>query len=117
MKTIAPQLPTVLGSMASMLVVFLCLVNGTAPAICLLKALAAFVVFAGFGLILRYALIDSLEHNQSDAETSANMTARGSRLGMNNLDVIVPGTSVADLLAAQQREAEEERAEDESAAA
>ncbi len=105
-----------------MLVVFLCLVNGTTSTICLMKALAAFVVFAAFGLILRYALIDSLENRKNDVEASAleagaDVPSRVSRMGINNLDVIVPGTSVAELLAAQQREVEDDRAEDESAAA
>ena len=78
-----------------MLVAFLSLMSGTAPTTCMMKAAAAFLVFAGFGLILRYVLLDV-----SDTETSK--TGAESRYaqasGASGLDVIVPGTSVAELL-------------------
>lgn len=94
MNTIAPQLPTVLGSFAAMLVAFLSLLNGTSPATCLMKAAAAFLVFAGFGLVLRYVLLDSLSEN-SERQIAGNtaLTARNS-----GVDVIVPGTPIGDLL-------------------
>jgi len=122
-KNIASQLHIILGSLAAMLVAFLALVNGTSPSTCLMKALAAFLVFAGFGLILRYALAEAL---QEESQEGLGETRRGGlRLenGAQNLDVIVPGTSVAELLAAQQAEgtaadaASEAEESDESAAA
>jgi len=98
-KTITPQLPTVLGSFAAMLVAFLSLLNGTSPSTCLMKAAAAFLVFAGFGLILRYVLTDSgQESRQEMTENEGRSLLPGVA---SNLDVIVPGTSVADLLASQ----------------
>ncbi len=98
MKTIAPQLPTVLGSFSAMLVAFLGLTNGTSPGTCLIKAMAAFLVFAGFGLILRFALSDVLAADAEAPGAGANVSLGGPSGG---LDVIVPGTSVAELLAAQ----------------
>ena len=96
MKTITPQLPTVLGSFAAMLVAFLSLMSGTSPGTCLMKAAAAFLVFAGFGLILRYILMEAPE-DQSQAP-GAEKRHGPSGISNNGLDVIVPGTSVADLL-------------------
>jgi hypothetical protein len=95
LKTIIPQLPTVMGSFAAMLVAFLSLMSGTSSGTCLMKAAAAFLVFAGFGLILRYILLDTSEDTPGKASAD-NRSAPGSING--NLDVIVPGTSVADLL-------------------
>lgn len=96
MNTITPQLPTVLGSFAAMLVAFLSLMSGTSPATCLMKAVAAFLVFAGFGLILRYVLLDTSGESASKPGQGASGTNSGS--GHGGLNVIVPGTSVADLL-------------------
>ena len=97
MKSFAPQLPTVLGSFAAMLVAFLSLTTGASPSTCIIKAMAAFLVFAGFGLIVRYAVADSLieggeRHEVSSPGSVRNMGSSG------GLDVIVPGSSVADLL-------------------
>ncbi len=95
MKTITPQLPTVFGSLAAMMIAFLSLMSGTSPGTCLMKASAAFLVFAGFGLILRYVL------SGIDEEDATSITAKQGSLPLgarNGLDVIVPGTSVADLL-------------------
>ena len=77
-----------------MLIAFLSLINGTSPGTCLMKAFSAFLVFAGLGLILRHALTldDDSEGKEEDAYA-------GSSRSMGNLDMIVPGTSVADLLA------------------
>ncbi len=98
MNTIAPQLPTILGSFAAMLVAFLSLINGTSPGTCLIKAAAAFLVFAGFGLVLRYVLLDSLIDNSArQTSESAATSARSS-----SLDVILPGTPVGDLLSGGQ---------------
>jgi hypothetical protein len=93
-NALTPQLPTILGSFSAMLIAFISLVNGTSPGTCLLRATAAFLVFAGFGLILRYAL------TAEPMDTSASHDNLHSLHGYGgNLDVIVPGTSVADLLA------------------
>jgi len=96
-KSFAPQLPTVLGSFAAMLVAFLSLITGASPTTCLIKAMAAFLVFAGLGLILRYAIADSLSEN-SDGRGLASSGGVRNMSGGGGLDVIVPGTSVADLL-------------------
>ena len=79
-----------------MLVAFLSLMSGTSPATCLMKAAAAFLVFAGFGLILRYILLDTSEEQPAKPGGDSRSVSSGS--AGNNLDVIVPGTSVADLL-------------------
>src|SRR5689334_24008437 len=99
MKAITPQLPTVLGSFAAMLVAFLSLMSGTSPSACLMKAAAAFLVFAGIGLILRFILLEqgaeATQSTISEPRTGSIGRTGGSPGG---LDVIVPGTSVADLL-------------------
>ncbi len=103
MKSIAPQLHIILGSVSAMLVAFIALMNGTSPGTCVMKASAAFLVFAGFGLILRFALGEALE--QADKSESGSRGQAGAMggpgRGSQNLDVIAPGTSVADLLASQ----------------
>lgn len=88
MKTLTPQLPTILGASSAMLVAFIGLVSGTSPGTCFIKATAAFLVFAGFGLILRYAII----------EAHLNAPPEDLHATHGGLDVIVPGTSVSDLL-------------------
>ena len=95
MKSITPQLPTVLGSFAAMLISFLSLMSGTSPSTCMMKAAAAFLVFAGIGLILRYILMELPEDHAAKGASEHNTGTSG---GQNGLDVIVPGTSVADLL-------------------
>jgi hypothetical protein len=99
MKTITPQLPTVLGSFAAMLVAFLSLMSGTSPTACLMKAAAAFLVFAGIGLIVRFILLDqgAESTHKPVLEPRAGSSARTAGT-TGGLDVIVPGTSVADLL-------------------
>ena len=95
MKTITPQLPTVLGSFAAMLICFLSLMSGTSPSTCMMKAAAAFLVFAGIGLILRYVLTELPDDHAPKSGSEGNTGSSGSQ---NSLDVIIPGTSVADLL-------------------
>lgn len=96
MKTITPQLPTIFGSGAAMLIAFLSLLTGTSPGTCMMKALAAFLVFAGFGLVLRFALSEVRDHHEEDS-----LPLPTARLPQNQLDMILPGTSVADLLGVQ----------------
>jgi hypothetical protein len=104
LKTITPQLPTVMGSFAAMLVAFLSLMSGTSPGTCLMKAAAAFLVFAGFGLILRYILLDTSEDIPGKAGADTRVTPTNSVNG--SLDVIIPGTSVADLLGSVDNDSE-----------
>jgi hypothetical protein len=79
-----------------MLIAFISLLNGTSPGTCLLRATAAFLVFAGFGLILRYALTADPTDTQAAGENAAGLPGYA---GNGHLDMIVPGTSVAELLA------------------
>ena len=95
MKSITPQLPTVLGSFAAMLISFLSLMSGTSPSTCMMKAAAAFLVFAGIGLVLRYVLMELPEDHAAKGASEHNASTSA---GLNGLDVIIPGTSVADLL-------------------
>ena len=69
-----------------------------------MKAAAAFLVFAGFGLIVRYILSDQVEDQlrKPASEHRPTNIARAS----GGLDVIVPGTSVADLLGSADNENE-----------
>lgn len=98
MKLITPQLPTILGSLAAMLIAFLGLLNGTSPSTCMMKALAAFLVFAGFGLLLRFALSEIF--SDTDEEDTSDVPSTR-RMDPGKLDMILPGTSVAELLGVQ----------------
>ena len=100
MNTIAPQLPTLLGSLAAMLVAFLSLMNGTSPETCVMKAISAFLVFAGFGLVLRFVLASPLEAEDSEASDPT----RRRDTDPAKLDVIVPGTPVGDLFGSDAEE-------------
>jgi hypothetical protein len=84
-----------MGSFAAMLVAFLSLMSGTSPGTCMMKAAAAFLVFAGFGLILRYVLMEASDESPRAHNESSRARSAANKSG---LDVIVPGTSVADLL-------------------
>ena len=61
----------------------------------MMKAAAAFLVFAGIGLILRYVLMELPEDHAARPAPDRRANPSGSR---NGLDLIVPGTSVADIL-------------------
>lgn len=93
MKSLVIQLPTVLGALAAMLVSFLSLLSGTPAGACMAKAGAAFLVFAGFGLVLRFAILES----GLDTEGSSLVDSE-SEDDHRRLEMIVPGASVADLL-------------------
>jgi len=60
-----------------------------------MKAAAAFLVFAGLGLILRYVLMEAADDSSAHLPADKRVSQSG---GNNGLDVIVPGTSVAELL-------------------
>ena len=113
MKTITPQLPTIAGSCAAMLIAFLSLMNGTSPGTCMMKALAAFLVFAGFGLILRFALSEAQDKEEEDVTSLPSLPPTQ---GAGQLDMILPGTSIADLLGVQGGESGGTPESDEAAA-
>lgn len=91
-----------------MLVAFLGLINGTSPGTCLAKAGAAFLVFAGFGLILRFAATAADEAGDNASDTNQGLEG--------SLDMIIPGTSVADLLGVRSEEPSSGYHEDQEAA-
>ena len=90
MEPVAPQLPAALGSTAALVVASVSLLVQTSPLTCLLRAVAAFVVFAAFGIVIRALLADAIGRGG----------AHGSRQHDDiSMDDIIPGTSVDDLLA------------------
>ncbi len=105
MTTITPQLPTILGSCAAMLIAFISLMNGTSPGTCMMKALAAFLVFSGFGLVLRFTLT-AMPHQEDKDESAPGSHSASAR--PSQLDMILPGTSVADLLGVPSSGSEDE---------
>ncbi len=96
MTSLVYQLPTVLGTLAGMLVTLVSIVNETSPTTCLVKAVAAFAVFAGFGMILRYALTNIEEQEGSRRETGQG--DHSSNTPELTLESVRPGASVAELL-------------------
>lgn len=86
MDNVAPRLPTVLGSTAGLVVAAVGLLVQLPPQVCAMRAVAAFMVFSAFGIVIRFLLGDS------PAETARHDAAA-------NEPEIVPGTSVEDLLA------------------
>lgn len=88
MKSFVYQLPTVMGAIAAMLVTLVSVVNETPPVNCLVKTVAAFTVFAGLGMILRYIFLsveEERERNESLQAASASLE-------------IAPGTPVSEVL-------------------
>ena len=70
MKSLIYQLPTVFGSLAAMLVALISIINETPPVTCLVKAVSAFILFAGFGIIIRYALTATEERTAEKLPSS-----------------------------------------------
>jgi hypothetical protein len=93
MEPVAPQLPAALGSTAALVVASVSLLVQTSPLTCLLRAVAAFVVFAAFGIVIRALLADAM--GRSDSDRSSNDSAKDDL----SMDDIIPGTSIDDLLA------------------
>jgi hypothetical protein len=89
MEPVAPQLPAALGSTAALVVASVSLLVQTSPLTCLLRAVAAFVVFAAFGIVIRALLADAVGRGGSNTATNDDLS----------MDDIIPGTSVDDLLA------------------
>jgi len=96
MNPVAPRLPVILGSLAGLVVAFISFLVQVSPAVCAMRALAAFMVFAAFGIVIRYLLADTA--GQKD-ETTGDAASASQGPG---LDGIEPGTSVADLLAEEE---------------
>lgn len=83
-----------------MLVTLVSVINETSPATCVVKAVAAFTVFAGFGMILRFALT-SVEAEEKESKESLANDSETVRLPDEvelTLESIRPGTSVGELL-------------------
>jgi hypothetical protein len=83
-----------------MLVTLVSVINETSPATCVVKAVAAFTVFAGFGMILRFALTSVEPEEKESKEPLANddETVRLPDEAELTLESIRPGTSVGELL-------------------
>lgn len=92
MDSAAPRLPTALGSFAALLVAGVGFVVQVSPATCLMRAFAAFVVFAAFGIVIRFLLGDETG-KQSSSEGSL---AEGSE--EEDVEAIAPGTKIEELL-------------------
>lgn len=94
MTPLVYQLPTVLGTLAGMLVTLVSIINETSPTTCLVKAVAAFTVFAGFGMILRYALTNVEEKEKHETGEDESLPEPPEL----TLESMRPGASVAELL-------------------
>jgi hypothetical protein len=90
MEPVAPKLPAALGSTAALVVACIGLLVQTSPLTCLLRAAAAYVVFAAFGIVIRYLLAD---------DTGQARSATDPAYGGTEIEDIAPGTSIEDLLA------------------
>ncbi len=88
MKSFVYQLPTVMGTIAAMLVTLMSVVNETSPGTCLVKTVAAFTVFAGFGMILRYVFLSLDEERERNTNHQSDST----------FSSIPPGTPVSEAL-------------------
>lgn len=86
MDNVAPRLPTVLGSTAGLVVAAVGLLVQLPPQVCAMRAVAAFMVFSAFGIVIRFLLGDDpaspIRADQADREPH-----------------IPPGTPVDELLA------------------
>ncbi len=86
MKMIADRLPTVMGASAGILVVFLSLLAQVSPLVCALRAVAAYVVFAAFGMLIRYVVLDTLARQEGAQQADVP------------IERALPGTSVREAL-------------------
>ncbi|GDX40479.1 hypothetical protein LBMAG21_07710 [Armatimonadota bacterium] len=100
MKSFVYQLPTVMGTIAAMLVTLLSVMHETSPESCLVKTVAAFTVFAGLGMVLRYVFLSLEEEKEQKANHQLGST----------FSTIPPGTPLSELLGEEENpslEAEE----------
>ena len=95
-----------LGSFVALIVVFISLLAQVTPVVCVMRAAAAYVVFAAFGIVIRYLLADAAGQAQGEAQE-----ASAAAFDEDLLPGSPVGKSVADLL-----EAEEQRNGEETAA-
>lgn len=89
MDNVAPRLPSVLGSAAGLIVAAVGLLVQLPPQTCALRAIAAFMVFTAFGIVIRFLLGDSPIEREPKGPTDGE-------------EYIPPGTSVQDLLAVEE---------------
>jgi len=79
-----------MGTIAAMLVTLVSVISESPPVNCLVKAVSAFTVFAGLGMIVRYVFLTlDEEREQAKKEKEAEEAA---------LAEIAPGTPVSELL-------------------
>jgi hypothetical protein len=105
METYAPRLPAVLGSFAALIVAFLSFLAQVSPITCVMRAVAAFMVFAAFGIIIRYLLSEAVEKANDAAAKKRERLEEGH--AENELEHIPPGTPVTQLLDQQEAYADE----------
>lgn len=96
MNPVAPRLPVAFGSLAALVVAFISSLVQVSPVVCAVRAFAAFMVFAAFGIVIRYLLADAAGERKEaagDSEPASNE---------QKINGITPGATVADLLAAEE---------------
>jgi hypothetical protein len=93
MDTVAPRLPSALGSTAALSVAAISFFAQVPPHVCALRAMAAFAVFSAFGIVIRYLLADNAGLPRSIA---------GSVHPSRNEELITPGATVEELLASDE---------------
>lgn len=96
MDPVVSRLPTTLGSAAALVVAAISYATQVSPETCLMRAISAFVVFAAFGLVIRYLLADAPGMGAGQAGRGAG---HGTLHDSSGAETIAPGTSVQDLLA------------------
>ena len=89
MDNVAPRLPSTLGAAAGLIVAAVGLLAQLPPHVCAMRAVAAWMVFSAFGIVIRFLLGDNpgvsgnADHDVSETQ-------------------ILPGTTVEDLLAVEE---------------
>jgi len=90
MEPVATKLPAAFGSTAALVVACISLLVQTSPLTCFMRAIAAFVVFSAFGIVIRYLLADAAGQSKTAKE--------GPDEDDEDFENIAPGTSVDELL-------------------
>ena|SRR5579872_1151320 len=98
MEPVASRLPAAFGATAALVVASISFLVQVSPMVCVTRAIAAFVVFAAFGIVIRYLLAD--EGGKSRDAAADGDT--GAASGQDRTDSISPGTSVEALLAEEE---------------
>ena len=93
MQPVATRLPAALGSGAALVVAILSFTARVSPMACATRAIAAYVVFASFGIVIRYLLADAAGSVIRSGSTKSNDGANDAQ-GMAELS----GRSVSDAL-------------------